>query len=298
MSTSAPEKKAVTTPKVHAVPPDPTGGGVVARFLHGVRMGLGGLTLVGADGTLFLLSIVPMLVHVALFVACVVLGAKFVVDPLVSWLTPAAASAADAALVVAGKAVWSAAVVVLVWIVVGAMAIVGAVVGASVLCDPFYDAISERTEALFVGRDLGAPFSVGGVIRGIGRELSVTVLRISVYAAVAIPLWLLSFTPAGVLAAPASLVWTWLFFAFEFLARSMTRHAPSPLSRMRIVWSHKALLVGFGSVAWLLSLLPLTAPLLVVSATRLYVSLAVAGKVPSTLPAAELEALRVPTPTT
>lgn len=298
MSTSAPEKKPVKTPKIHALPPDGSGGGVVSRFLYGVRMALGGLALVVSDGRLLLLSIVPMIVHVALGIACVVLGATFVVEPLVGWLTPAASSGADAALLAALKAVWSTAVVVMVWILVGGMSVVGAVVGASVLCDPFYDAISERTEALFLGRSVGAPLSLGGIVRGIGRELSVTVLRIGVYAVVAVPLWFVSFTPVGVLAAPVSLAWTWLFFAFEFLARSMTRHAPSPVARLRIMWSHKALFVGFGAVAWLLSLVPLTAPLLVVSATRLYLSLAVAGRVPSTLPAAEPRSLRVPAPTT
>jgi hypothetical protein len=233
-----------------------------------------------------------------LFVGCVVVGANFVVDPLVAWLTPAAAGASDAALVAAGKAVWSAAVVALVWLVVFGMSIVGAVVGASVLCDPFYDALSERTEALSIGRDVGVPFSIGGVVVGIGREFSVTLLRLFVYGAVAIPLWLLSFTPASVLAAPVSVWWTWLFFSFEYLARSMTRHAPSPLARLRIMWSHKAVFTGFGAVAWLLSLVPFTAPLLVVSATRLYLTLAVAGRVPSTLPTDAIDRLRVPAPAT
>jgi hypothetical protein len=298
MSTSASEKKPVKTPKTLALPPDGSGGGVASRFLHGVRMALGGLPLVVSDSRLLLLSIVPMIVHVALFVGCVVLGATFIVEPLIAWLTPAAASASDAALIAAGKAVWSAAVVVMVWILVGGLAVVGAVVSASVLCDPFYDAISERTEALFLGRDVGVPFSLGGIVRGIGRELSVTVLRIGVYAVVAVPLWLVSFTPVGMLAAPVSLAWTWLFFSFEFVARSMTRHAPSPVTRLKIMWSHKALFVGFGAVAWLLSLVPLTAPLLVVSATRFYVSLAVAGRVPSTFTRDEIDRLRVPTPTT
>jgi hypothetical protein len=45
-------------------------------------------------------------------------------------------------------------------------------------------------------------------------------------------------------------------------------------------------------------LVPLTAPLLVVSATRFYVSLAVAGRVPSTFSRVEIDRLRVPTPTT
>jgi uncharacterized protein involved in cysteine biosynthesis len=252
-----------------------------------------------SDATLLTLSVIPMLVHVALLAAFLAVGGNVVVEPLIAWLDPQTANAATATDAVAqvGRAVWSGAVVVLAWVAVIGLALVGAVVVGSVVCDPFYDALSERTEALHLGRDVGAPFSIAAAIAGVGREASATLLRLLVYAAVAVPLWLLAFTPAGVIATPLSLLWTWLFFAWEFVSRSMVRHAPAATARVRVLFAHKALFAGFGAVAWGLSFVPLTAPFRVVAATRLYLTLAADGQVPTTLPAVDVERLKVRVPT-
>jgi uncharacterized protein involved in cysteine biosynthesis len=296
MSTSTTEKKAVKSLRLRFLPDDPTTGGVVSRFLRGVRAAFGGARLVFSDATLLLLSLIPMVVHVALLAGLLAIGGSVVVDPLVAWINPTG-PAADTVVAEVGRAVWSGAVVVLVWLLVVGLALVGAVVLGSVICDPFYDALSERTEALHLGRDVGAPFAIATVIAGIGREFAVTMLRLVVFGAVAVPLWLLAFTPAAVVATPLSLAWTWLFFAWEFLVRSMVRHAPSGTARLRTLFDHKALFAGFGAVAWLLSFVPLTAPLLVVSATRLYLTLVADGRVPTTLPVADVERLKVRAPT-
>lgn len=297
MSTSAAEKKPTSLIRLRFLPRDPTPHGVVGRFGQGLRFALGGPRLVFSDVTLLLLSVIPMLVHVALLAAGLAVGGSVVVDPLIAWLDPQTSSTATDAVAQVGRAVWSGAVVALAWVAVVGLALVGAVVVGSVVCDPFYDALSERTEALHVGRDVGAPFSIATVVAGVGRELTATLLRLLIYGAVAVPLWVLAFTPAGVVATPLSLVWTWLFFAWEFISRSMVRHAPAATARMRVLFAHKALFAGFGAVAWGLSFMPLTAPLLVVAATRLYLTLAADGHVPTTLPVADVERLRVRVPT-
>jgi len=278
-----PPRPATASPSVRPLPADPTAAGVVGRFLQGVQLAGGGVGLVFSDARLLLLSVIPMVIHVVLLVALLTLGFAFVADPLIAWLEPTFGSGGAGALAEAGHAVWSVAVKLLVGALVIGLALVGAVVSGSIVCDPFYDAISERTEALHVGHDVGPPFSVGLMLRGIVRELLATVLRLVVYAAVAVPLWLLSFTPAALVATPLAFVWTWLFFAYEFLARSMVRHAARPTTRMHSLFAHKSLFVGFGFVCWVLSFVPLTAPLLVVAGTRLYLTLASSGKVPSTL---------------
>jgi len=298
MSTSAGEKKPVKSIRVRFLPEDPTQRGVVGRFAQGLRCASGGLGLVFSDATLLILSVVPMLVHLALLAGFLVVGGAVVLDPLIAWLEPpTAAATADGALAEFGRVVWSGAVSVLAHIAVFGLALVAALVVGSVVCDPFYDALSERTEALYLGRDVGAPFSITGVVAGVGRELVATVVRLLVYVVVALPLWLLAFTPAGVVATPLSLAWTWLFFAWEFLARSMVRHALSATGRVRILFGHKALFAGFGAVAWVLSFLPFSAPLLVVAATRLYLTLLADGLVPTTLPAADVERLKMRTST-
>jgi uncharacterized protein involved in cysteine biosynthesis len=265
-----------------SLPADPTTSGLVGRFLHGANLAGGGVSLVFSDARLLLLSLIPMAIHVALLVAMLVAGFAFIADPLIAWLEPALGGGSGV-LADAGHAVWSVAVKILVGVLVIGLGLVGAVAAGSIVCDPLYDALSERTEALYVGHDVGVPFSFGRMVAGIGRELGATVVRLAVYGVVAVPLWLLSFTPAAIVAAPLALVWTWLFFAFEFLARSMTRHVPRSTTRMRTLFAHKSLFVGFGLVCWVLSLVPLTAPLLVVAGTRLYLTLASRGQVPSLL---------------
>jgi CysZ protein len=255
-----------------------------------VRAGLGGFRLVFSDGTLLGLSLIPMLVHVLLLVGLLAAG-TFVIEPLGAWLDPPTSDTGTFWSTV-GHSVWSVVAGVLVWVVVGAASLVGAVVIGSVVCDPFYDALSERTEALHLGRDVGAPFTMTAVVRGIGRELVVTVLRFAVWGSVAAALWLLAFTPLGVVTTPLSLLWTWLFFAWEFIARSMVRHVERPTGRFQVLFGHKALFAGFGAVAWALSFVPLTAPLLVVAATRLYLGLVADGEVPTTLPAVDVERLK------
>jgi uncharacterized protein involved in cysteine biosynthesis len=292
MSTNVAEKKPETTIRVRKLPDDPTSVGVVARFGRGLKLALGGFGLVFSDATLLGLSIIPMVVHAALLAALLVAGAAWVVDPMTAWLAPETTSTTTDVAMAVGRTVWAVAVVVLVWVLVVGLSLVGALVAGSIICDPFYDALSERTEALHLGRDVGVPFSVAGALQGIVRELTATMLRLVVYATVAIPLWGLAFTPLGVVATPLGLVWTWLFFAYEFLARPMMRHVDGATGRFRVLFAHKALFTGFGAVAWLTSFVPLTAPLLIVAATRLYLTLAADGAAPTTLPADDVARLR------
>ncbi|HEY1099256.1 MAG TPA: EI24 domain-containing protein, partial [Myxococcota bacterium] len=213
------------------------------------------------------------------------LGFTTFADPLVAWLGPKATpdTAALSTLQEVGTTVWGVAVDLLVGASIIVVSFILALVASSIVCDPFFDAISERTEALHTGVDVGPPFSLAGMLRGIGRELVATVLRLAVYAAVAIPLWLVSFTPAALVATPLALVWTWLFLSWEFVSRAFVRHAHGVGQRFRVLFAHKAVFVGFGGVAWLMAFVPFTTPLLVAGATRLYLSLAVHGHVPSTL---------------
>lgn len=293
---SAP-KRGARTPLPTAQPaalaaalPDVGGGSLLARVFAGARAVFGGVRVVFSDAKLLSLSFVPMLVHVGLFALFLWLGFTEVVDPLLAWLTPAnGTDGANAAGTDASP--WASALAgiihVIVVVVVVVAALVATVMAGSVVCDPFYDLLSERTEELFVGRNVGPPFSAASVARGVVRELFATVLRLLVWGAVAVPLWILSFTPAAVVATPLSFVWTWLFFAYEYVSRSLARHAIEPKHRFKPIFAHKAVFVGFGAMAWVGSFLPFIAPFLVVGATRLYLALAAFDRAPSQLTDAE-----------
>lgn len=261
--------------------------GVVGRVVGGAGAVFAGVGLVFRDANLFLLSLVPMGVHAGLFVVFLWLGFSQAVDPVVALLSPSDTASwwLGVVAVVVGIAVRIAAVL---------LALVSSVLVGSVVCDPFYDLLSERTEEIFVGRNVGPPFTLANVVAGVARELVATVLRLLVFAAVAIPLWLASFTPAAIVATPLSFVWTWLFFAYEYLSRSLARHAVQPRDRFKPIFAHKAICVGFGATAWVVSFIPFLAPFLVVAATRLYLGLAAFDRVPSGFTDDEKRSLRSP----
>lgn len=252
--------------------PDVSQRGFFGRIAAGMVAAIAGIGWVLRDARLLVLSLVPMVVHVALFGAFAWAGFAYVVDGVVAAVVDVAPGAKDVVAVVAGVFVGVG--------VVGA-ALVGSVVVGSVVCDPFYDLLSERTEELLIGRNVGPPLSVGSVVRGIAREAVASVQRLFVWLAVALPLWLLSFTPVAIVATPLSFVWTFLFVAYEYVSRSLARHAVEPGMRFRPLFAHKAVFVGFGAVAWLLSFLPFLAPIFVVAGTRLYLCLAVHDHAPS-----------------
>lgn len=215
-----------------------------------------------------------MLIHVLLFSGTLALFVSQK-DPLAAWILPDSGWFSEP--------VWAVLLGIFLWVLAVLFAFVGSILVGSVVCDPFYDLLSERTEEVLVGRHVGPPFSVRLILRGIAVELWATVLRLLVYGAVAIPLLLLSFTPLAFASGPLTLVWTWLFLAYEFLSRSLTRHAIDPKHRFAPLFANKVVCLGFGLGAWIVSFLPATAPFLVVGATRLYLSLAAHGRAPSKL---------------
>ncbi len=265
----------MTTPRseISAPLPDVSRRGLLGRLAAGMGAAIAGVGWVLRDARLVVLSLVPMLVHVVLFGGLAWAGFAYVVDDAVAAVVALAPGGA--------KDVVDVVVSVLVGVGVVGVALVGSLVVGSVVCDPFYDLLSERTEELIIGRNVGPPLSVGSVVRGILREGVASVLRLGVWLAVALPLWLLSFTPLAILATPLSFVWTFLFVAYEYVSRSLARHAVEPGQRFRPLFAHKAVFVGFGAVAWVLSFLPFLAPIFVVAGTRLYLCLAVHDHAPS-----------------
>ncbi|MDP2342177.1 MAG: EI24 domain-containing protein [Deltaproteobacteria bacterium] len=261
-------------------------GTLPRRFFRGALAVPAGVGLVFSDAKLVSLSFVPMLVHLALFVSLLWLGFTQIAGRAIEAIAPTATD----------TGAWASILAVVVSVVVGVAVVVVAVVASvlvgSVVCDPFYDMLSEQTEIVLVGRSVGKPFTLAAVPYELARELGATCLRLLVWGAVAVPLWALAFTPASIVAAPLGMVWTWLFLAYEYLSRSLVRHAVQPKDRFKPLFSHKALCLGFGSLSWVASFVPFMAPFLVVGATRLYLTLAAWDRAPSLLTPEEKIRLR------
>jgi uncharacterized protein involved in cysteine biosynthesis len=258
-------------------------GSFLARFWSGAGFAASGISLTLRHRTLILWSLVPMLVQALIFVGLVVLGSRFL-DDVVARVGPETGHWYS----FIGSVLYVALVVLLV-----VASVIASIFIASVVCDPFYDVLSEATESAILGRDVGIPFSVPLVIKGILLELGATLWRLTVFMAVALPLWLIGLTGVGsIVAVPLSLAWSFMFVALAYLSRSMARHAMPGKKRMSALFDQKACALGFGAVGWLLAYIPFTAPFLVVGATRLYLALAAHDRVASNLTAADKATLR------
>jgi uncharacterized protein involved in cysteine biosynthesis len=256
--------------------------GRLSVFVDGFRGACRGPLRVLSDRRSLLLSIIPMIVHGFLFAALLWLGLGQR-DRLLSWLPDLPSWLQALAGIFAAT-------------IIGLLSFVAAILVGSVICDPLYDLLSERTEERRLGRAIGPPMTITTVVRGIARELSATLLRTAVYLAGAVPLLLLGLTPLTVVTTPMSMLWTWLFLAYEYLSRSFIRHGVPPSARLAAVRHEGWYAAGFGAGAALLSLLPLTAPLLVVAGTDAYLDLAAEDRMPHRLNDADRHCLQAGRP--
>jgi len=262
------------------LPLDPgAAAGAPFRFLAGVRAALEGVRGVLAEPRLRGLALVPMAVHLLLLAGLLGAGMKWGVAPLAGTLEGLFGASAPHWLSWLARG--------LAWALLLLGVLLGTVVVGNVVCDPFYDLLSGRTEALLLGRAVDEGMTALSITAGILKEGVATLVRLCIWAPGAILLFALSLTPAAVVSAPLSFAWTALFAAWEFLSRSFGRHGLGSRARLRVLSSHKALVLGFGAAAVVLSFVPFTAPFLVVGSTRLFLALAARGQVPSLLQEAD-----------
>ncbi len=248
--------------------------GVLSQFWAGASLGMGGVGFTFRNGALLRRALVPMAVQVAIFALLVALALHFLA-PLTAWLSPAPGH-------------WYSFLGVVVEIALAILLVLAAALGtmiaAGVVCDPFYDALSEKTESILLGRSVATKQSVGETIAGIARELLATAVRLLLYLAGQVPLFLVGLTGVGsVVTVPLGLLWTWLFVAAEVLSRSQGRHGIGAGARVPAAFKFYPLALGFGAAGWLLTFVPLTTPFLVVGGTRLFLSLAAHDRVTSSL---------------
>lgn len=252
------------------------------RMFHGALFAVSSVPFVFRHPRLLAWSVVPMLVQVALFAGLLLLA-----WPLTAVIAHLGPEPGHWYSFVGGLLfVLTAVGVVLLCLVVSLML-------GSVVCDPFYDVLSQETEALLLGRPASKRATLGKVLEGIVNEFLSLPWRLVMFALVAGPLWLLSLTGfMAVVTVPLTLAWTWMFVALSGMGRSLARHDVRRRTRFRIIFSNPGVALGFGGAGWLLSHLPLTSPFLVVGGTRLHLSLAAWDRLPSELPEADKALLR------
>jgi uncharacterized protein involved in cysteine biosynthesis len=262
---------------------DPDQGGVLTRFFAGASFVASSVGFAMTRPAVLKWTLVPMLVQTVLFIAVVGTGWSRL-DQLVDRFGPEPGH-------------WYSFVGSLLFVGLAVALVLGGLLftllAGSVICDPFFDLIGEAVEHAHLGRTAGPPFSLTGVLPGMARELVASMSRLLVFLVVAVPLWLLGLTGVGsVVAAPLGLAWTWAFVALEAVSRSQARHQLAVKGRISTVARQTTVTLGFGAAGWLASFVPLTAPLLVVAGTRMYLALAAWDRVPSALTDDEKRGLR------
>ena len=253
--------------------PDVGAGNAVTRFVAGARFALGSVRYTWSHPSLLRAALVPMVVQLVLLATVAVTGAELMMRFVLRYV-----SSPDSLPLVGRIGLWAA---------VGVLSLMAATLltffAGSVICDPFYDWISERTEALVTGREVAGRRGVGAMATGVLRELWSTTVRLSVYLVGLGALFVVSLVPGvAALGGPLSMGWTWLFVALEVFARPQARGAIGGRARLGVVRQHLSLSLGFGAGGWLITFLPFTTPMLVVGGTRLYLALAAHGRLART----------------
>lgn len=257
-----------TAPAVESLP-DVGAGSVVTRFSTGARFALGSIRYTLSHPSLLRAALVPMAVQLVLLTGLSVTSVKLLQRLTLRFI------ASPEALPLVGR--------IGLWIGVGVVAVAAAAILTfflgSIVCDPFYDRISERTEALVTGHQVAGSRGAGAILSGVARELWSTTVRLLVWLIGLGVLFVVSLVPGvAVLGGPLSMAWTWLFVAVEVFARPQARGTAVGRARLVVVRQHLALSLGFGAGGWLITFLPFTTPMLVVGGTRLYLALAAHGR--------------------
>ncbi|WP_073489623.1 EI24 domain-containing protein [Streptoalloteichus hindustanus] len=236
------------------------------EFVAGVRLFGRGFGTILRSPRLLLLGAVPALITTVLLLGAWIMLGVWLSD-IATWLTPFADGWSDlartATRVAAGIAVLGAAV---------AVGVVSFTALTLLIGDPFYEKISE-----IVDQGLGGAPDAGnsGWLRGllqVAREVLSTVVLSVLWA---IPLFLAGFIPVlGQTVVPviAAFVGAWLLVR-ELVAVPFGRREIEPEQRRLLLRQRRGLAFGVGMPAYLLSIIPFAAivvmPAAVVAATLL-----------------------------
>jgi len=251
------------------VPPDwaalarrATAKGVFRRLLAGAGFYLKGYGFLLARRRLWCWVWVPAVVSVALLAATLVGGVWLLHGPIhglfhqQAWFFEAVEWALE--ILVA-----AALVVILVMLFTAVATALGA---------PFYDALTARVEAEVLGPEEEEPFRLKQFLRDTVLPIWEAAKLLALQLVVMLVLMLLWFVPlVGTL--PSVLATCW-FAALDHLDFPLERKGYRTGEKLRFVWRHKALCLGFGTLASLGVLVPLVnllaLPAGVVGATLMY----------------------------
>jgi CysZ protein len=226
-------------------------GGFVREFFTGMRYlfrGFGAVFSFRRD--LWVWALVPVVICAVLY-AATFLGIAFSLDDILEWILPP----------VEGSALWKAVMVIL-WIVLMAGLVVAGyfifIPVMAVVSAPFNEVLSEKVEKLLLGRD-PPPFRLRKFLKELTRTILLEVVKLVIFVLIMTPLLILYFVipVAGpVIFILAGGFITSLYFAYDQLDRSFSRHLFPIGRRLGFVKRFFFRVMGFGTAGFLLLVIP------------------------------------------
>jgi CysZ protein len=149
---------------------------------------------------------------------------------------------------------------------------------------PFYDALSHAVEALRAGDSPGAT-TLSALLRDAARSVQLAVVKLAIYVAWMMPLWLLGlFVPVvgPISQAALGFALTVAFLALDHLDWAAARHGLSVGERIRLLGAYPGPLLAFGLCVWCFLFVPVVnlflIPAAVAGGTLLFIDLGIAPK--------------------
>ncbi len=151
---------------------------------------------------------------------------------------------------------------------------------ASVVAAPFNDALSEEVERLVTGVK-GPKFSLQRLIGDTLRTIAIELFKLSVYAVIMVPLFILSLVVPGIgqiVYSVFGFFFTSAYFAVDYIDWPASRRSKSVNYRLGLFRQNTLSMMGFGAGVWLFLFVPLVnllfMPAAVAGGTLLFLDLA------------------------
>lgn len=236
-------------------------------FARGAAAPLTALAFIWRHTQLWWLAFLPFIINLALFAVFF----WFSYTHLGQWVR---------GLLPAGQGWWWQALIylllVLLFLALLALEVYLFAVVGRVVCEPFLELLTRRTERLVPDAPLGAPAHSTGLLRDLLRVVRQSILRLLLFLAVMLPLLLVNLLPGlgGLIYAALAWLVTSFFLALEFMDYPLDRRGLGLRQKLAYVRGMGLGWLGFGSAALVLGLVPLVnfalLPLAAVGGTLLY----------------------------
>lgn len=157
---------------------------------------------------------------------------------------------------------------------------------SGLLALPFNELLSESVERIELG-DNGEESTWKQVAGDIGLSVAHSILGVTLWLVVMIPIFMLNLIPAVGSFAAAILAWlaTALFLARELMDSPLSRRRMGFAHKVKLAWGHRETLLGLGGVAAMMLWVPmlnfLMMPVAVTAGTLFYCDLVRAGTLES-----------------